>query len=65
VEVHAAFTRDLRTSLHEQNEAMRVVVLLDATSLHDRRSAEGVKTRLELWQTVLRGTADTVLTCGG
>ena len=64
VEVHPAFAREIRKALHAQNEASRLVVVLDASSLQDRRTTEALKTRLELWNTLLRGVVETVLICG-
>lgn len=64
LEVHSAFARDLRTQLLAQNEDCRLLALVDAHSLHERRTRDAVQTRLELWRTLLKGTVQSVLVCG-
>lgn len=60
-EVHATFMRDLRTQLMNEGSTAQLAVLLDATTLRDRRTEEAVTTRLDLWRTLLRGTCDAVM----
>lgn len=60
-EVHATFMRDLRAQLKNEGSTAQLAVLLDATTLRDRRSDDAVKTRLDLWRSMLRGSADALL----
>jgi hypothetical protein len=64
IEVHTSLARELRERVHAQGDSNRLLALLDAQSLTDRRAPEAVKTRLDLWQQLLSGTVDETLTCG-
>ncbi len=64
LEVHSAFARDLRTCLATHATDVQLLALLDAKSLKERRTPEAVQTRLNLWQSLLKGTVDKALTCG-
>ncbi len=60
-EVQPVLLRDLRSNLAGQGPAAHLLALLDATTLRDRRSAEAVNQRLDLWRTMLRGAVEDVL----
>ena len=60
-EVHAALARGLHTRLQQQNRRAKFIALLDTQTLKDRRTDEAVATRLQLWQTTLHGTVDSIL----
>ena len=64
LEVHSAFARDLRTHLAAQQDHSCLIALLDAKSLSERRTPEAALTRINLWQSLLKGSVEKVLTCG-
>lgn len=60
-EVHAVLCRDLRLSLRSHLASARFVVLLDVTSLEERRTPEAADARLKLWHSMLHEWVDEIV----
>ncbi len=59
-EVQGALAHDLRQRLRERLPTAKLVLLLDVTTLEERRSPQAADTRLKLWHDTLREWADEI-----
>ena len=60
-EVHGLLCRDLRMRLRSRLASARFVVLLDVTSLEERRTPEAADSRLKLWHATLHEWVDEII----
>ncbi len=60
-EVHGALVRDLRVRLRERLALAKLVVLLDVTTLEERRTAQAADIRLKLWHDTLCEWTDEIV----
>ena len=61
VEVHGALVGELQSRLRQQIVGARLLALVDAHSLRERRDGESLAQRLKLWEATLRLGTDAVL----